>query len=340
MPLNTKTDTAETPLYFVYDGDCPICNMAADLYRLRQSAGRFETIDARSERDHPILSEIATAGLDLDEGMVIKYQGKLHHGDMAFRLMAQLSEPKGWFNRLNKVLAATDKRSKISYPVVKGMRNLMIAALGVGKIHDMKKVLPVSDDPIFKSIFQGSWDELPPVMLKHYANRPFCDDVSIVEGELDVMCRWYLKPFLHLFNTVPPYTQNDVPVTVSFTSQPQNAGFGFERVFHFEGIPAVKFHSRMFHRGGSEIMELMQFGICWHSNYSWDGTNVTLTHKGYSLRIGQRNLKLPITWLIGRGDAIETPIDDNSFSMGVMLTHPILGKIYSYEGTFSVVKEV
>lgn len=315
MQPNNDQIKVKAPLYFIYDGDCPIYQMAADLYELRKSVGQFQTIDARSERDHPILLEIEAAELDLDDGMVIKYREQLYHGDKAFRLMAQLSEPKGWFNRLNKSLAATDGLSKASYPIVKRMRNLLISMLEVGKIGEMTALQPKPSEPIFKPIFQDSWDDLPRVMHKHYANRPFCDDVSIVEGKLDVMCKWFLKPFFHLLGTVPPYTQNNVPVT-------------------------VKFQSRMFHRGGSEIMELMQFGICWHSNYGWDGTNVTLTHKGYSLRIGKRNIRLPVTFLIGRGDAIERPIDDTSFSMGVTLTHPIFGKIYGYAGIFSVVKEV
>jgi hypothetical protein len=314
--------------------------MAVDLYRLRQAVGRFESIDARSDHTHPILREIEAAGLDLDEGMVIKFQGQLYHGAAAFRLMARLSEPKGWFNRLNKTLAATDRMSKLSYPIIKGMRNFLIAALGVGKLRDNIAPRPLHDAPIFLPIFHESWNDLPPVMRKHYANRPFCDDISIVEGKLDVMCKWYVKPVFWLLRNVPPYSQRNVPVTVRFTSQSESAGFGFEREFHFDGRPLVKFDSRMFHRGGSEIMELMKFGICWHSNYGWDGNNVTLTHKGYSLRIGKRNLMLPITWLIGRGDAHETPIDEDSFAMMVSLTHPILGRLYSYAGNFTVVKEV
>ena len=40
--------------------------------------------------------------------------------------------------------------------------------------------------PIFKSIFGKQWAILPPVMLEHYANRPYCDDVGTVEGKMDV----------------------------------------------------------------------------------------------------------------------------------------------------------
>lgn len=75
MQTNINPERVKTPLYFLYDGDCPICQMAADHYELRQSVGQFQTIDARSERDHLILLEIEAAGLDLDEGMVLKYEG-------------------------------------------------------------------------------------------------------------------------------------------------------------------------------------------------------------------------------------------------------------------------
>lgn len=42
-------------------------------------------------------------------------------------------------------------------------------------------------EPIFKSIFGESWDFLSPVMKKHYANRPYTDDVTVVEGTLDAL---------------------------------------------------------------------------------------------------------------------------------------------------------
>lgn len=128
--------TMQAALYFVYDGACPMCQMAADLYRVRQSVGRFEVVDARRDQDHPIMHEIKSAGLDLDEGMILKYQGDFYHGDKALRLLARLVEPKGWFNRVTKIIAASDRLSKISYPIVKALRNALIRLLGVGKIKD------------------------------------------------------------------------------------------------------------------------------------------------------------------------------------------------------------
>ena len=44
-------------IYFVYDGECPICQMGADLYKVRQSVGELKTVDARTEKNHPIATK-------------------------------------------------------------------------------------------------------------------------------------------------------------------------------------------------------------------------------------------------------------------------------------------
>ena len=198
----------------------------------------------------------------------------------------------------------------------------------------------ISKEPIFKPIFEESWDSLPPVMHKHYANRPYSDDLSTVEGTLDVMCKWYLKPFFWLFGSVPPYNETDIPITVHFTSQPDSRALCFDRIFYFKNRKPFYFRSRMTQIHGNEVLERMNYGICWHSYYSWNGEKVTLRHKGYSWRIGRITIPLPITWLIGRSDADEWSIDDCTFDMCTTIIHPLLGKVYGYKGRFKVIKEV
>lgn len=196
-----------------------------------------------------------------------------------------------------------------------------------------------SAEPIFKPVFDKSWNDLPPVMHRHYANRPYSHDHVIVEGVLNVMCQWYLRPLFRTFGTVPPYNEAGVPVTVHFTSEPDSEAFCFDRVFHFRNQQPFHFRSRMFRRQQNEIMEVMNHGICWHSYYEWNGIKVRLRHKGYSLRLCKINIPLPITWLIGRGDAEEIAVNDERFDMCATITHPLLGKVYEYKGQFKVIKE-
>ncbi|MFK7903015.1 MAG: DUF4166 domain-containing protein [Nitratireductor sp.] len=195
-------------------------------------------------------------------------------------------------------------------------------------------------EPIFKPIFGKSWEALPPVFYKHYANRANCLDTSIVEGKLDVMCKWFLKPSFWFLKVAPPYSEKNVSVSVHFTSQLDNSDFSFDRVFYFKNRVPFHFKSKMRQISGNEVREKMSYGICWHSLYSWEENQVRLTHKGYSLSVGRFSFVLPITWLIGRSDAYETAIDENSFYMCATITHPLFGKIYEYKGQFKVVKEV
>jgi len=194
--------------------------------------------------------------------------------------------------------------------------------------------------PIFKPIFGQQWAELPEVMHKHYANRPYSDDVISVEGRLDLMCagpiKWF-APLFWLLGTVPPQNEKNVRVTVDFESSPLDNSFTFNRVFYFKDRKPYRFQSTMMPTKDNELVEIMKFGIGWKTAYVWQDNKVTLLHKGYVLKYGSYFIPLPISWLLGSGNATEFAIDENSFEMSVDITQPWLGKIYQYTGRFNVI---
>lgn len=194
-------------------------------------------------------------------------------------------------------------------------------------------------EPIFQPIFGESWHELPLVMLKHYANHPYSDDVVTVEGTMDVTCKWYVKPFFKLMGMLPPHNAKNVSVTVHFSSQPDSNAFCFNRIFYFNKQKPYHFHSRMIQIKENEVAEEMASGIRWHCYYGWDGEKVTLRHKGYSFKLLGKAVMLPVTWLVGKGEADEIPLDDNCFAMRAAIIHPLLGMLYEYKGQFEVIKE-
>lgn len=194
-------------------------------------------------------------------------------------------------------------------------------------------------EPTFKSVFGEAWDDLPPVMHKHYANHPYTDDITTVEGILDVMCAGPIKLFAPLFwlmGGVPPHNEKNVPVTVHFESNKESKEFRFNRVFHFKQRGAYSFQSRMIQTTGNEIIEIMRFGLGWRMNYCWEDNCVKLKHKGYVLTLFGHFIPVPLTFLLGAGNAEETAVDDNSFDMHVEITHPWWGKIYEYKGRFNI----
>lgn len=193
-------------------------------------------------------------------------------------------------------------------------------------------------EPIFKSIFGDTWHDLPPVMHKHYANRSYTNDVTVVKGRLDVMCKSPLKwlsPLMKFLGQIPPYNKTDVPVTVEFKSDPKTEAFHFVRYFRFQSGPYV-FRSRMVQTNENEVIEIMRFGLSWKMRYLWDGKKVVLQHRGYALSFFGAFIPLPLTLLMGEGHAEEFAVDENTFDMVTYITHPWWGKVYEYKGRFEV----
>lgn len=99
---------------------------------------------------------------------------------------------------------------------------------------------PVShEDPIFKSVFGADWDKLLGVMQRHYANRPYHDDMVMVEGSMTVeasMIGKLLGPLFRLAGALVPYEGRHIPVTVLFVSDKNSEAFHFDRIFHFPAV--------------------------------------------------------------------------------------------------------
>ncbi len=108
-------------LTIIYDGDCPFCSSYVRMARLREAVGRVELVDARSA--DPRVAEAAAAGLDLDDGMVVLWQGRRHYGAEAVYLIACLSGEGGLGNRLQRRLFRSPRVAAALYPwLVRGRR--------------------------------------------------------------------------------------------------------------------------------------------------------------------------------------------------------------------------
>jgi predicted DCC family thiol-disulfide oxidoreductase YuxK len=118
--------------WIVYDGQCPFCSRYVRLVRLRETLGPVQLIDAR--KGGPQVDEVRQAGLDLDDGMVLKWDGRLYHGADCINMLALLSTPSSGFNRLNAAVFRSRTASRLLYPVLRAGRNAVLRMLGRGKI--------------------------------------------------------------------------------------------------------------------------------------------------------------------------------------------------------------
>lgn len=288
-------------VWFVYDGDCPMCNMAAHAFRIRQEHGALHLVNAReASNDDPLIREINHRRLDLDEGMVIYCQDRFYHGSDALKFMARYGDKKGFMNHVNSALFKSDTLARLCYPRLRAGRNMLLRLRRVGRIDNLNR----KNEPIFKDVFGPAWDSLPPVIKKHYANRPYSDDVVVVEGALDVFCGGPIKAFWRLFvamGSIPPFSEKNVAVTVTFRSDRKTRRFHFHRVFHFKDRKPYVFRSHMVQIRDNEIMEITGPGMGWRAFYSWEDGRVVMKHRGYALKILNFYIPLPLHLLIGKG---------------------------------------
>lgn len=115
--------------WLIYDGDCPFCSNYAQYLRVKDAVDEFILVDARE--GGPLVDEVRGLPHDLDQGMVLKLDGRYHVGHEALNVLALLSEKRGGFNRLNRLLFNSPLVAKLSYPLLRSARWLALKIKGV-----------------------------------------------------------------------------------------------------------------------------------------------------------------------------------------------------------------
>lgn len=120
--------SAEPRIRILYDGECPVCSRYVRYLRLRELTQDLALLDAR--RGGPEVDAARARGLVLDEGIVLRVDDVWYHGAEAMHRLTLMSTPAGVFNRLNAWLFRSQRLSRLSYPVLRAGRNLVLALLG------------------------------------------------------------------------------------------------------------------------------------------------------------------------------------------------------------------
>ena len=126
--------TEGTPIQLVYDGDCPFCTASAHMVRIKQAVGSLQILNAREIGATPLMAQIKAQGFDLNQGIVVKFENRLYHGQDALHLLAMIGSDQGWLNRLNVTLFRNKATVAFFYPAMKAVRRLMLALNGKAPI--------------------------------------------------------------------------------------------------------------------------------------------------------------------------------------------------------------
>lgn len=137
MPDLAKT---HNEVWFVYDGACPICAFGSRHWRVREAVGILHLIDAREEKEHPIMQEIKDKNINLDRGMVIKFQDTCYSGTDALHVMALIGTDYGWFNYINVLLFRSKLLARLCYPFMRGARRAALLLKGAPLIRNLEMI--------------------------------------------------------------------------------------------------------------------------------------------------------------------------------------------------------
>ncbi|MEO0061576.1 MAG: hypothetical protein RLZZ08_136 [Pseudomonadota bacterium] len=121
-------DAADQGALVIYDGECIFCQNYVRMLRLKDSVGKVELVDARS--DDPRVAAMVARGYDLDEGMVFAYRGQVHHGSDAVNALAMLTSPSGLFNKVNAAVLSRPATARLVYPWLKAGRRITLWVRG------------------------------------------------------------------------------------------------------------------------------------------------------------------------------------------------------------------
>jgi predicted DCC family thiol-disulfide oxidoreductase YuxK len=130
-----RSAEAAGDILLVYDWECPACDTYCRWARVQPSAGSLHLVNARES--NAVMEEITKAGLDIDQGMVVKVGGQLYYGSDAIHTLALLSSRTGFFNNLSHYLFRSKRMSHILYPGLRACRNFLLKALGKTKINNL-----------------------------------------------------------------------------------------------------------------------------------------------------------------------------------------------------------
>lgn len=198
-------------------------------------------------------------------------------------------------------------------------------------------------DPVFKQILGDNWDNLGKVIQDHYFLRPYSDDYICVTGEMEEIYHSniakLLIPFGLIFGAIVPYKANHIPISVHYNSNPENSKLYWDRVFKFKHRKAFHFKSYMEQQYGNEVIEYVRFGVGLKlAVFAKDGA-IVFQDKGYVWKLLGIKIPLPINLLFGNAYIEERPIDDEHFSMKMIIKHPLFGVMFRYNGQFTFTKK-
>jgi predicted DCC family thiol-disulfide oxidoreductase YuxK len=112
----------------IYDGLCPICRNYVSTLHFHISTGDIALLDARRHGD--LVSELATLGFDINEGMVLIHRREIYFGPKAMGVVSALTTKSNYVNKINSFIFGKPALGAIVYSLLVAGRRALLYFLG------------------------------------------------------------------------------------------------------------------------------------------------------------------------------------------------------------------
>src|SRR5436190_18355480 len=104
--------------------------------------------------------------------------------------------------------------------------------------------------PLIQEIYGNQASQLPLVLQKRYANRPFSKDTLLMKGEMNIVISTLyrmLSPLFRLSGALVPYPAKNIPTTVALVSDETSNEIIMHRTFYYPDKSPYHFTSKVIH---------------------------------------------------------------------------------------------
>lgn len=331
-PVARETNNPDNALELVYDGRCPVCTTYCTALQLDAGDTTLRLVDARQGGD--VMQDITARGLDIDEGMVLRAEGKMYYGAEAMHEIARRSRRRGWTGLLNRSLFRTAAASRLFYPAGKALRNLLLRLLRIEKIGNLE---PLHNT--LKHQLGADWARLDPAVQARFDREPALGETIVYDGTMETIRRsgagWLFATFTRIIgNPLTPFAGANVPMEVALYKKPGCRGVFWRRTYFYpQRAPYVVVSTKEESRDG-KMLECVGGGFGMQLKVTAENGEMHFRSQRYFWRGLGFRLPLPHWVSPGAAHVIHRDIGGGQFIFSISMRHPQLGETFFQQGVF------
>lgn len=197
--------------------------------------------------------------------------------------------------------------------------------------------------PEFEKALGKDWAELPQVIKQHYDIPGEFTRLQVSGIMEEVKLRPILKlamPVLQFLGALVAESGRNIPTELINYADGEKSEMKWERTFHFPNRDRT-FFTKMVADGEGEIIEYVRFGLGIRLKVWVENDTLHYLQKSYVINVfGVFKLPFP-NWLgLGTGWIKERPAaEPEKFTVDFGIDHPLLGRVFAYNGTFEIMEK-